>query len=358
MASSAVFLNPARAPQGLEARIQLILGDDSTVVHTKPAKHLLLSGGLTLHNASDIGQTAAEEIVRGARHLIAVGGDGLIPPLIQTIMEYAIGNTDAESPGSGLADKLAEFVIGILPLGTGNDLAHSALALDSLDQGLQALANYYQNRHHDRTHIDRTHVRSLDVMAVSGYSGENKVFTLYTPQFAGFSYDVQIVRWINQHPRLKRALGSQIYTAGFIGCYQGYQRPDFTIAVTGEDTTFPHTYHAKNNVLLLVTSISHAAGGLKIAEADPGDGRLGVFTANNMPTVPLRLLMLAKMGKSILWHSDVDYREGSSITLTPDKPLTAFQIAGDLYTSAGGASGINRVTCSVPGQIPFIVYSG
>jgi diacylglycerol kinase (ATP) len=133
-------------------------------------------------------------------HLVAVGGDG-------TVNEVATGILLAAP---------ARAALGVVPLGTGNDVAH-LLGVGSVSTALEALT-------HDN-------VRAIDVIEVT-CQDVGKPVTRYALLFAAVGFAAELLRWTT--PRLKRLLGPRYcYSAGFLQALLCFRTPRLKVNCDG-----------------------------------------------------------------------------------------------------------------------------
>ncbi|MEX2532064.1 MAG: diacylglycerol kinase family protein [Gemmatimonadota bacterium] len=183
----------------------------------------------------DAHQWARDAARRGVKLVVAAGGDG-------TVREVGNGLLDADGPG-GVA-------LGIVPLGTGNDLARSLGVPGSVGQALNLL--------------EGGRVRRMDVARVGlGHGKPSYFLNALTGGFSGALHDAL-------EPETKAAWGPLSYLRSGVESWGDRTTYRLRLAVDGRD----FTYTALN---LVVANGATAGGGIPIApEASLFDGELDV----------------------------------------------------------------------------------
>lgn len=247
-------------------------------------------------------QLAREALGRGIRSFIAAGGDG-------TVSEVA----------SGLASAPAGTSLGILPFGTGNDLARS-LGIP-LDLGHAA-------------HVLRTgRARPMDLVSVqSGSPGKMAINSI-----AGLGGDVAA----GLDPELKRTWGSAAYLRTALDDVASAASFRAEITLDDERMTLDLT-----NVV--VANGKFLGGGIPVAPlAELDDGLLDVMVLPALPA--LRLFGLVPHVLLGRHHRSrhVIHRRSRRVRVAPDSPMPV--------TIDGEPAGTGPVTYEVePGVLQVI----
>lgn len=95
----------------------------------------------TTSGAGDARARAAEAAVAGAERVVAAGGDGTIREVVEGLVEAGTGPDDTPS-------------LGVIPLGTGNDLARALRVPLGLDDAVDLLARRPPLRRLDLLRVD------------------------------------------------------------------------------------------------------------------------------------------------------------------------------------------------------------
>ena len=173
-------------------------------------------------------ELAARAVRAGARHVVAVGGDG-------TVHEVA----------NGLLQSVERAALGVVPIGTGNDFAK-----------LVGLAR------HSPTHAVRQLVTARTVAFDVG-----RVFDEYFVNSAGVGFGAEVVRVRNAMPGLSGFLS---YLVPVFRAFVGFRPPRLEVRASG----FGETGYM---MMVEICNGTTAGGSYRFAPAAlPGDGRLDV----------------------------------------------------------------------------------
>jgi len=209
--------------------------------------------------------------------VIAVGGDG-------TISQVA----------NGLAGK--EVPMGILPGGTGNDLARG-LGIGSYQAALSALQT--------------GNVRRIDAMLATLNGAD--VLSLNA---GGSGFDAVVADWVNTH--CKRIGGTLAYVLGMLNCLPQLRANQTTLTVDGKRIEM-ETY------LCAVCNSSSFGGGMKIAPmADLTDGLADVIVIGDVGRIGfLREFPKVFSGRHIE-HPKVHHFQAKEVELKTEPALPTF----------------------------------
>ncbi|HLH53759.1 MAG TPA: diacylglycerol kinase family protein [Verrucomicrobiae bacterium] len=214
--------------------------------------------------------------------IVAVGGDG-------TAAEVASGLVTSGSNGAAL---------GILPFGTGNDLAE-VLGIKSSEDALRCLAG--------------GHTRQIDVLRVQ-CEVDGKETTRYALLFAGVGIISAALR--KTTPGLKRLLGQRLaYPAGLLRALAGFRSPRMIVLCDQERYSGEFLFAGASNTPI-------AGGGMKIAPSARIDD--GVLDVNLIGALsPFRAIpMLRRVCRGLhLGQPVVRYFSSSRLEITSDTPL-------------------------------------
>ncbi|MGH2806901.1 MAG: diacylglycerol/lipid kinase family protein [Actinomycetota bacterium] len=246
-----------------------VLRDEGPVTHVAPS---------SLDRFVDEVSVGAE----GAELVIVAGGDGT--------MNHAV---------NALSDRLDEIVFGLVPMGTGNDLARTFEISTDPSEGLRAILTGTE--------------RNLDVCLASS-NGVRRLFV--NASIGGFP--VQVSEGIDE--RLKRAIGPPAYAVTAVKEASNLER--FTAIVNGVTI--------EECVAVGVGNGKTCGGGTRVwPDADPGDGALDVcaLSADGLGEL-LKVGMSVKSGK----HVDDDrafVSRGREITIDA-LPTIELNVDGEL----------------------------
>jgi YegS/Rv2252/BmrU family lipid kinase len=208
--------------------------------------------------------------------LVPVGGDG-------TVTEVAAGILSTES---------ASAALGVLPVGTGNDIA-SVLGIRSPADTLRSLQSQ--------------RVRSIDVIRVR-CQVNGKEAVRHALLFAGVGIISSALR--RTTPRLKRVLGRRLsYPVGLLRALLGYRAPRMHISFDGQQRDERFLFVGASNSAV-------AGGGLQVAPgAELDDGLLNLNLIGKVPRwkAPV-LLQQVSRGRHIV-HPHVEYVTAHSLLI-------------------------------------------
>ncbi|MCY3642635.1 MAG: sphingosine kinase [Acidimicrobiaceae bacterium] len=255
------------------------------------------------HTPVDISGDSAEasaEAVRaavaaGAERVIAVGGDGTLHLALQGVV-----GTDA--------------VLGVVPVGTGNDYAR-AFGLFGLSVEEAAARALGPSRPVDAISTDR---QRWVAFSVTG----------------GFSVDVNV-----RADRMRFPRGPSRYTAATLLTMPGLRHRELVVTVDGQRTELRSALFAVNNTPTF-------GGGMAICpDADPGDGMLDACVVGPASrTTMLRLLPKVFDGGHV-GHGHVHMLRGRTVTIEGEPT----DLVGD-----GEPIGATPITLEVvPGAVSF-----
>jgi diacylglycerol kinase (ATP) len=226
------------------------------------------------------------DALRGGFEMIAVaGGDGTVHGIINSILK-ANGRT----------------TIGIVPLGTGNDLCRTlAIPFDPAE----AIALLRSGR-----------ARSIDAIRASG---DLDCF-LANAATGGFSGEVASEVTSDQ----KATWGPFAYLRGAVGPLTNL--PQFRLTVQFDDSR-PETVEALN---IVIANGRSAAGGVLVAPAaNPEDGLLDVVIVHSGESLDLALLGSRLMHGNYVDDDNVVHRRAKRVAVEADSPMK-FSMDGEL----------------------------
>ena len=235
-------------------------------------------------------QLAHQAVARGARLIVAAGGDG-------TVHEVA----------NGLASQHSQAVLGIIPLGTGNDAARSlGIPLDVAD----ALSL-----------LESSASRSVDLICLSGPQQQFVVNT------AAGGFGVQVEE--NVTGQAKALLGPFAY---WLAAARSARQAREYLATITLDNEAPFTVETPNIVLANGRWIG---GGNEIApQARVDDGRMDVVIVTAQSLLR-RLKVAVEVGTgSHLDSEDVIFRRAARVRIESDPPMP-FSLDGENFEGDG-----------------------
>lgn len=180
----------------------------------------------------------AEELARAAcaadkRHIVAVGGDG-------TVREVGCGMNGADA------------ALGIIPAGSGNDLARSLRISSKVEGAINTILGGI--------------IRRIDI----GIAGETMFFNA-----AGFGFDVDVLLAMNKAKRF--LAGSAAYAIGVIMAI-------FNTAFISAEIEIDGKKLKRELLLMAISNGTYYGGGMKVAPGAEVDD--GVFEVNLIKKLP------------------------------------------------------------------------
>jgi diacylglycerol kinase (ATP) len=233
-------------------------------------------------------ELAATALQEGARLIVAAGGDGTINDVV-----------------NGLAGNLAQARLGVLPLGTGNDLARTLALPTDVREAFQLLTS--------------GPVRTLDVIRVETVNGAVHGVNVAAGGFTGQVNEVMT-------DELKASWGPLAYLRGAVSVLPNLT--DYETSITWDDG--PEERVAAFNII--VANGRTAAGGLMVAPtANPEDGLLDVVIVQSgsladLAGVAARLLVGNYVDSDLVLH-----RQARRVRVAA-RPGMWFNVDGELLT--------------------------
>lgn len=237
----------------------------------------------------EAGRLARENATR-YELVAAVGGDG-------TVREVADGI---------LSTPESRTRLGILPLGTGNDVAE-ALGIASEQEAIRSISS--------------SETRSIDAIRI-GCQGENGPIECHALLFAGAGIIAEVLKRTTAHS--KRWFGRRLaYPAGLIQALWSYRSPRMRVTWDREELEQEFLFVGASNTEI-------AGGGMRIA---PGarfdDGLLNLNLVDAMGRwTALRQLRRLCRGQHVR-HPKVRYLTARSLAIEAESPLE-IAVDGDL----------------------------
>jgi len=224
-------------------------------------------------SAEQSASNARKAVADGARRLIVLGGDGIVHLGLQ-----AVAGT--------------ETILGVIPIGTGNDFVRG---LDWIpDDPLEAAAVAL----HDFTPLDALRC------------GDQWTASVVT---AGFSGDVN-----ERAERLHRPRGPSRYTVATI-----LELPQ--LAARALELDIDGDVIAHRATMLAVANTAWFGGGMQIApDADPSDGLLDVTVVDEIGRLELLRFFSRVFNGTHMSHPKVHGYRGRSVRITTDEPLVVW----------------------------------
>ena len=235
-----------------------------------------------------------QALVAGCRRIVAVGGDGTVHLVVNELLA---------------ADRAGDVTIGVMPAGTGSDLARSlAIPRDSAAALTRALLGPPQPLDAGRCECLGARLFFVNV-ASAGLSG-------------------LVDEKVNAMPRR----GRTAYALATLAALVRYRSIPVRVELDGEAW-----YEGPLFVLAVANGTTFGKGMLVAPDSAPDDGWFDVVLVGRVTALELaRHLPKVYFGRHI-GAKPVRYRRARLVRLTPLAPLPSFDVDGEVYTS-GAAS--------------------
>jgi diacylglycerol kinase (ATP) len=237
--------------------------------------------------AGDAERLAAEVATDGAR-VVAVGGDGTVQEVVNGIM----------------ASASAEASLGIVPVGTGNDLARS-LRLPRDPAAAWTVAIGRQER-------------PIDLMRATGGDGRARWFG----SAGGIGFDARVAAAMAKRQGWQR--GRAAYLVTTLAELRRFDNCSVSLTVDGVSAT-------AEVLFIAIANGEYYGGGMRIAPgATVDDGMLDLCVVGDVTRLTA-LGQLANLYRGThVRHPKVDMRRGRSVTITGD-PTTLVHLDGEPF---------------------------
>jgi YegS/Rv2252/BmrU family lipid kinase len=223
--------------------------------------------------------------------VVAVGGDG-------TVSEVASGILLSAAP---------ETPLGILPLGTGNDVAR-LLGLTTSEAALAALAG--------------EQIRRLDAIAVrSTFAGETR--EAYALLYASVGFAGELLRRIT--PLVKRLCGPYAYSVGFFRALWSFQTPTMQITLGDEQLAGRYFFACAGNAEWTGGGTMRLSPGARM-----DDGLLDLCLVKEFSRLEILKNFPRLLAGTHVELPTVCYRPGTALSVSTDTPFPV-ALDGDLF---------------------------
>jgi diacylglycerol kinase (ATP) len=232
-------------------------------------ENVIVTGGV-----EHLRHEARRAISDGVKRVVVVGGDGSAHQAVQD-----------------LAGEQA--ALGVLPMGSGNDLAATLGMPSDLRLAVEVALN--------------APVRKMDL----GRVGE-RYFALY----CGLGFDGEVSKTYNEKVRWVKGPAGYVWAA--IRAMMSFEAPTLTL----EDD---HGTVEGRMMLAVVANAPRCGGGMQVAPmASIDDGKFELITLDAVPRRSLLLLLSKVFRGAHLGHPRVHHRTVSRLRISSDRPLWAY----------------------------------
>ena len=203
-------------------------------------------------------------IKQGYRKFISVGGDGTLHHVVNGIMKQRYTKT-------------TDIVLGVIPLGTGNDWIRTYKIPNSIEKSLKIIIN------------NKTCYQ--DIGCIDLISGEKE----YYNNLAGIGYDGYVVEKLKS---LKKLGAIAFLLSGLYGLFF-YKKSNYEI-------NFRNNIVKEKCLMILFGICQYSGGGLQITkEPDPKDGLLDITIVKNFSFFDLFFNLPKLYNGKIVFHKKV-----------------------------------------------------
>ena len=262
---------------GVEARLRAVLGPVD-VAHTRGPR--------------DAERIAREGVRAGADRLVVAGGDGTLSEVVSGLLAAGLGS-------------YAE--IGLLPLGSGGDLARSLGIPSRFEDALACIAGGKQRR------IDAGRAR---------YARDGREVTSYFVNEASAGVSASIVERVN---RGRKLLGGRVaFALGAVRGVLSYRSPELCARLDGE------LLYQGRAVLVVAANGRSFGGGMPVApEARPDDGLLDVVLVGDLSRARLLQKLPTLFRGTHLGIAGVLHRRGRRLDLDAEPGVLGLELDGE-----------------------------
>lgn len=261
-------------------------GRGRTGARMEPLRRLAARAGAPLlvsRDVADLERLAREAVAAGALRLLVAGGDGTVHHALQALAG-------------------AETALGILPLGSGNDLAGALGVPADLERAVDLALS--------------APVRSIDLGAAGGR---------YFAGVAGLGFDSEVNRYANT---IRRLPGGLVYVWAVLRMLRGFRPPRLDIEFEGageggqEGTAPPFSGPV---MFVALANSPRYGGGMRIApEARLDDGLLDCVVVRAISRPALLRVFPGVFRGAHVRHPAVTVVRAPAAALRLDRPLTSY----------------------------------
>jgi diacylglycerol kinase (ATP) len=229
-----------------------------------------------------LGELARSALEAGARRLVLVGGDGSI---------YEVVN--------GLADRLGEVEVALIPRGTGSDFVREhSIPHNVREAALVALEG---------------NVRAVDVGKATFRSWDGAEQMHYFANAAGAGISGAIARRVNAGSKALGAKGS--YAWAVVTVFARWRNCVVRVRVDGGER--------EGRMHEVIAAIGrYQAGGMRLCpDAVPDDGLFDVLFLGDLNKLDLALNLHKTYQGTHVTHPKVEIVRGRSVEVEPEEPL-------------------------------------
>jgi len=244
---------------------------------------------------------AKDLALNGATHFIVAGGDGTLNEIVNGIFNGKISHCD-------------QVVIGMLPVGTGNDWIRTFGIPDHYQKAMDIILK------------GKTVVQDVGLVE---YPEQERSISRYFVNIAGFGFDAMVATRANA---LKNSglSGIRVYIESFLWSYLNHKAGQTMIVIDGE----------KLSVNLFSASVGigkfNGGGMMQVPDANPVNGFFHITIIRNLSIWGILSNFLKLYNGSFVRDYRVSTHTGKQVQLTAGKP-----ISGEVDGESMGNSNFN-----------------
>jgi diacylglycerol kinase (ATP) len=258
------------------------------------------AGLVTSRKVSDLAEQARRAAEDGVERLLVAGGDGTMHHAVQ-----------------GLAG--TDCALGVIPLGSGNDLAGTLGIPPDLEVAVERAA--------------KGAIRRIDLLRV----GE-----VFSASYAGVGFDSEVTRYANE---VKVLRGPLIYFYSVIHTLITFEPPRMKVVYDGG------AFEGKA-MFTVVNNLPRFGGGMRIApDAQIDDGLLDLVIVREVPKPVLLSIFPKVYGGKHVGHPAVTLVRTRRAEITLDRAMTMYGGGEQLRPMAAGEAVVVEV---VPGGLGVV----
>lgn len=224
-------------------------------------------------------ELARAAVSAGYACVVAVGGDGTVREVAEAMLYTGVP-------------------MGIVPCGTGNDMARPLHIPQDVNGALDVVLNGRTLR--------------MDAGEVNGKPFIN---------VGGLGFDVDVL--LNTERYKKRLRGMTAYMLGLLSALLGLKQYRIRVET-------PESAHEYKSIIAVVANGTHFGGGMNVAPlADPADGFFDVCVAHDVNKLTVLGLLPRFVKGKHLGLKHIDYYKASAVTVTSTPPARV-QVDGEV----------------------------
>ncbi len=232
-----------------------------------------------------------EQIKKGFKKFISVGGDGTLHNIINGIFNQTIIAT-------------SEIKIAVVPVGTGNDWVKNYGISKNIRKSIAI--------------IKQENTKTQDIGKIT-YTKDNSI--VYFNNLAGIGFDGHVVNAINNYKKL----GSLAYLFGVFTGFSTYKSKQLKIELNGLEIKV-------KSLMTLIGLCKYSGGGMQLTHnSNPNDGLFDITIIKDLSLRVVLLNILKLFNGKIINHSKVDTFKTNEISISIlDNSLIYIQADGEL----------------------------